>query len=160
MAEIEFTIDTETGNCETKINGIQGPACEKTASQLKQVSNANRSENSRAQCQIDDKAKVGSIIKNWSVLEPMRTRNRRGIAGIEGNCDSLARDPESCKPELCKASRKAKISAVLQARSTERTVPNQLFRRLYRLYHNSVVDGPGRRSVIKPRMPSAVEYST
>ena len=37
MAEIEFTIDTETGDCETKINGIQGPACEKTAQQLKQV---------------------------------------------------------------------------------------------------------------------------
>ncbi len=37
MAEIEFTIDTETGNCETKINGIQGPACEQTARQLKQV---------------------------------------------------------------------------------------------------------------------------
>ena len=37
MAEIEFTIDTETGTCETKINGIQGPACEKTAHQLKQV---------------------------------------------------------------------------------------------------------------------------
>lgn len=37
MAEIEFTIDTERGNCETKINGVQGPACEKTAQQLKQV---------------------------------------------------------------------------------------------------------------------------
>ncbi|KXJ98062.1 MAG: hypothetical protein UZ17_ACD001002952 [Acidobacteria bacterium OLB17] len=37
MPEIEFTIDTETGNCETKINGIQGPACEQTARQLKQV---------------------------------------------------------------------------------------------------------------------------
>jgi hypothetical protein len=37
MAEIEFTIDTETGTCETKINGIQGPACEQTARQLKQV---------------------------------------------------------------------------------------------------------------------------
>lgn len=37
MAEIEFTIDTETGNCQTKINGIQGPACELTAQQLKQV---------------------------------------------------------------------------------------------------------------------------
>lgn len=37
MAEIEFTIDTETGNCETKINGIQGSACEQTAKQLKQV---------------------------------------------------------------------------------------------------------------------------
>lgn len=37
MAEIEFTIDTETGNCETNINGIQGPACEQTAKQLKQV---------------------------------------------------------------------------------------------------------------------------
>jgi hypothetical protein len=37
MADIEFTIDTETGNCETKINGIQGPACEQTARQLKQV---------------------------------------------------------------------------------------------------------------------------
>jgi hypothetical protein len=37
MAEIEFNIDTETGNCETKINGIQGPACEKAAKQLKQI---------------------------------------------------------------------------------------------------------------------------
>lgn len=37
MPEIEFTIDTETGNCETKIDGIQGPACEKAAMHLKQV---------------------------------------------------------------------------------------------------------------------------
>ncbi|MCW5958311.1 MAG: DUF2997 domain-containing protein [Pyrinomonadaceae bacterium] len=37
MPEVEFTIDTETGKCETKINGIQGPACEQTARQLKQV---------------------------------------------------------------------------------------------------------------------------
>ncbi len=37
MAEIEFTIDTESGTCDTKINGIQGPACEQTARQLKQV---------------------------------------------------------------------------------------------------------------------------
>lgn len=37
MPEIEFTINTETGNCETKINGVQGPACDKTAKQLKQV---------------------------------------------------------------------------------------------------------------------------
>lgn len=37
MAEIEFTIDTETGKCDTQINGIQGPACEQTARQLKQV---------------------------------------------------------------------------------------------------------------------------
>ena len=37
MPEIEFTIDLETGKCETKINGIQGPACEKTAGQLQQV---------------------------------------------------------------------------------------------------------------------------
>ncbi|MGH9946941.1 MAG: DUF2997 domain-containing protein [Pyrinomonadaceae bacterium] len=37
MPEIEFTIHTETGNCETKINGIQGPVCEKTALQLKEV---------------------------------------------------------------------------------------------------------------------------
>ena len=37
MAEIEFTIDTETGKCETTINGVQGPACEQTAKQLKQI---------------------------------------------------------------------------------------------------------------------------
>ena len=37
MAEIEFNIDTETGNCKTTINGVQGPACEQTARQLKQV---------------------------------------------------------------------------------------------------------------------------
>ncbi len=37
MPEIEFTIDTENGKCETQINGIQGPACEQTALRLKQV---------------------------------------------------------------------------------------------------------------------------
>lgn len=37
MAEIEFTIDTESGKCDTQIKGIQGPACEQTARKLKQV---------------------------------------------------------------------------------------------------------------------------
>ena len=37
MPEIEFTIDTETGKCETQINGIKGPACERNAQQLKQI---------------------------------------------------------------------------------------------------------------------------
>jgi len=37
MPEIEFTIDTESGKCETQINGIKGPACEKTAQQLRQI---------------------------------------------------------------------------------------------------------------------------
>lgn len=37
MPEIEFTIDTETGRCDTEIKGVQGPACEKAAMHLKQV---------------------------------------------------------------------------------------------------------------------------
>lgn len=37
MPEIEFTIDTDTGKCDTEIKGVHGPACEKTAQQLKQV---------------------------------------------------------------------------------------------------------------------------
>lgn len=37
MPEIEFTLDTETGKCETEINGIQGPACEEAAKRLKQL---------------------------------------------------------------------------------------------------------------------------
>jgi succinate dehydrogenase/fumarate reductase-like Fe-S protein len=37
MPEIEFTLDTETGKCDTQINGVQGPACEQTARQLKQI---------------------------------------------------------------------------------------------------------------------------
>jgi len=37
MPEIEFTIDTESGKCETQINGIKGPACERNAQQLKQI---------------------------------------------------------------------------------------------------------------------------
>lgn len=37
MPEIEFTIDTETGKCETEIKGIQGAACEKAAKELKQL---------------------------------------------------------------------------------------------------------------------------
>ena len=35
MPEIEFTIDTESGACKTEIKGIRGPACEKTARELK-----------------------------------------------------------------------------------------------------------------------------
>ncbi len=37
MPEIEFTIDTETGKCDTEIKGVQGPACEHAARQLKQI---------------------------------------------------------------------------------------------------------------------------
>lgn len=37
MPEIEFKIDTETGECRTEIKGIQGAACEKAAQQLKQL---------------------------------------------------------------------------------------------------------------------------
>jgi hypothetical protein len=37
MPEIEFLIDTEKGTCETEIKGIQGPACEKAAKELKQL---------------------------------------------------------------------------------------------------------------------------
>lgn len=35
MPEIEFTIDTQTGSCDTEIKGVRGPACEKAARQLK-----------------------------------------------------------------------------------------------------------------------------
>lgn len=35
MPEIEFTINTETGECQTEIKGIAGAACEKTAQALK-----------------------------------------------------------------------------------------------------------------------------
>lgn len=37
MPEIEFKIDTETGECRTDIKGIQGAACELAAQQLKQL---------------------------------------------------------------------------------------------------------------------------
>jgi hypothetical protein len=37
MPEIEFTIDTETGECQTEIKGVQGAACERTARALKQL---------------------------------------------------------------------------------------------------------------------------
>jgi hypothetical protein len=37
MPEIEIEINAETGEMETKINGIAGPACEKTAEVIKQV---------------------------------------------------------------------------------------------------------------------------
>lgn len=37
MPEIEFNINTETGECQTEIKGVQGAVCEKTAQQLKQL---------------------------------------------------------------------------------------------------------------------------
>ena len=62
MHEIEFTIDTETGNCETTINGIQGPACEQTARQLRQVLGAPTIDRKTAEYQIKlaPKRRVGS----------------------------------------------------------------------------------------------------
>jgi hypothetical protein len=35
---LKFKIDAEAGKCETQVKGIQGPACEKIALQLKQLS--------------------------------------------------------------------------------------------------------------------------
>ena len=62
MPEIEFTIDTETGKCDTQINGIQGPACERTARQLKQVLGAPTIDRQTAEFHIRPQAKrrVGS----------------------------------------------------------------------------------------------------
>ena len=37
MPEIEFTINTETGKCDTEIKGVQGPACEHAARQLTEM---------------------------------------------------------------------------------------------------------------------------
>ena len=37
MPEIEFKIDTETGECQTEIKGINGAACEKTAEHLRKL---------------------------------------------------------------------------------------------------------------------------
>ncbi len=62
MPEIEFTIDTETGKCETQINGIQGPACEQTARQLRQVIGAPTTDLKTAEFHIkpQTKRRVGS----------------------------------------------------------------------------------------------------
>jgi hypothetical protein len=62
MAEIEFTIDTETGKCDTQINGIQGPACEQTARQLKQVLGAPTTDRQTAEYHIKAQStrRVGS----------------------------------------------------------------------------------------------------
>ena len=37
MPEIEIEINAETGEMQTKINGIAGPLCEKTPEAIKQV---------------------------------------------------------------------------------------------------------------------------
>lgn len=37
MPEIEFSIDTESGECQTEIKGIKGALCEKTASEIKRL---------------------------------------------------------------------------------------------------------------------------
>jgi len=57
MPEIEFKIDTETGNCETTINGIQGPACEQTARLLKQVLGAPTIDRQTAEFHIKPRSK-------------------------------------------------------------------------------------------------------
>ncbi len=62
MPEIEFTIDTETGKCETQINGIHGSACEKTAQRLRRVLGAPTTDLKTAEFHIRPRTKrrVGS----------------------------------------------------------------------------------------------------
>ncbi len=52
MPEIEFTIDTETGQCNTQINGVQGPACERTARQLRKVLGAPTTDRKTAEFHV------------------------------------------------------------------------------------------------------------
>lgn len=62
MPEIEFTIDTESGKCDTRINGIQGPACERTAQELKQIlgSPATDQRTPEFHVRVQSKRRVGS----------------------------------------------------------------------------------------------------
>jgi hypothetical protein len=57
MAEIEFTINTETGKCETQLNGIHGHACEQTARKLKQVLGAPTIDRKTAEYHIRPQSK-------------------------------------------------------------------------------------------------------
>lgn len=51
MPEIEIEINAETGEMESKIKGIAGPACEKTAEAIKQVfGKPSRDEKTRDYC--------------------------------------------------------------------------------------------------------------
>ena len=62
MREIEFTIDTETGKCETRINGIQGPACEQTAMKLRRALGTPTTDQKTAEFHVKStpKRRVGS----------------------------------------------------------------------------------------------------
>ncbi len=62
MPEIEFTIDTENGKCETHINGIHGPACEQTAQRIKQILGTPATDQKTAEFHIkpQTKQRVGS----------------------------------------------------------------------------------------------------
>ena len=40
MAEIEFTINNDTGEMEMRIDGVQGPACSEIADKVKEVMGA------------------------------------------------------------------------------------------------------------------------
>lgn len=84
------------------------------------------------------------------VIEP--DVGRVTVEILEANCrGSRPRSREKSKPELRKAGRKGKIFTD-PADWIDETEPYQ-FRRisiwLYRVYHNSVVDGAGRRSVVQ-----------
>lgn len=57
MPEIEFTIDTETGKCQTEIKGIQGAACEKTAGQLRQLLGAPKVDRKTAEYHVKPQTK-------------------------------------------------------------------------------------------------------
>ena len=52
MPEVEFKIDTESGTCETEIKGYKGPACERTARQLKEILGAPKVDRKTAEYQL------------------------------------------------------------------------------------------------------------
>lgn len=62
MPEIEFTINTDTGKCETQVIGIQGPACEHNAQQIRQVLGTPATDQKTAEFHIkpQTKRRVGS----------------------------------------------------------------------------------------------------
>ncbi len=157
MPEIEFTIDTETGKCDTRINGIHGPACEQTARQLKQVLGAPTTDRKTAEFHVKPQENGEWDQMNNElvfVLEPDVGRVTVDISQAPTRAvDDLARDLGTRVNINCAkpAENRQRNLPVLQRQfaSPDQSELDEFSIWLYRLYHHSTVDGPGRRSVVQ-----------
>ena len=153
MPEINFTIDAQTGEMEMKVEGVQGPQCADVAKIVTELTGAPQQEENTKEYyarpnvrpQIQNKKSV-MLMKETTWIIDIHS----GYLTVEGLRQSELRElAADILPSGASVNCARPINIEPLRNSSTRNSNGGPSLRVFRIYHNSVVEGPGRRSVLQ-----------